>query len=480
MLTRLHVRGFKSLLDVELEFGPFTCVAGPNGVGKSNLFDAVRFLHLLATRSIAEAVNELRGAGDRSPDPAALFTALGGGERAGEMRFTADLLMPRDVRDQFDVEATASMAAVRYEVAFRLDESVRGGRLELVDEFLLPRSGKEVRATLRMPHRPPFLKSVLSGQSTKRSPLITTEGRVILAAQDQHSGRPTKLPAEKSSRTVLAGLASGEFPTILAAHREFQSWRTLMLEPSAMRTPSGYRDDDVLDMRGGNLPAAIARLQRGEDRPGRTAAELVNRLAALIDDVQRLRVRDDAQAETLTVEAGDAAGVFYPARALSDGTLRFLVLAVMERDPGMRGLLCFEEPENGIHPARMPAMVELLRDIAVDAGEPVGPDNPLRQVIVNTHSPRLFEAVSADEIIYFEAVRRGRTGVALTEPSAPPGQWRTAPRPDGSGPATPPLPPGLVRPYFGEAEYRSRQRELFGREAPPNPPAERRESKAAA
>ena len=56
MLTRLHVRGFKSLHDVEVEFGPFTCVAGLNGVGKSNLFDAIRFLHLLATRSIAEAV----------------------------------------------------------------------------------------------------------------------------------------------------------------------------------------------------------------------------------------------------------------------------------------------------------------------------------------------------------------------------------------------------------------------------------------
>ena len=412
-----------------------------------------------------EAVNDLRTTGGRSPDPAALFTALGGEERADEMRFTADLLMPLDVRDQFNVEATATTAAVQYEVAFRLDDRERGGRLELTHESLTPRAAKDVRSTLSMPYSPAFLKSVLKGQSKKRTPFIETDdrpgGAVILAAQDQHPGRPAPLPAARSTRTVLAGLASGEFPTILAAHREFESWRTLMLEPSAMRCPSGYRDESALDDRGGNLPAAVARLEREEETPGETTAELVNRLAELIDDVHALRVRDDPQIETYTVEAGDAADIFYPARALSDGTLRFLVLAVIEQDPTMRGLLCFEEPENGIHPRRIPAMVALLRDIAVDAEESIGPDNPLRQVVVNTHSPPLFGAVGPADIVYFQSVRHGRSRVLLTEPAAPPGQWRTRRRHDGR-PATPTLAPGMVRPYFGELEYRERQGILFG------------------
>ena len=41
MLTRLEVHGFKNLLDFELDLGPFNCIAGPNGVGKSNVFDAI-------------------------------------------------------------------------------------------------------------------------------------------------------------------------------------------------------------------------------------------------------------------------------------------------------------------------------------------------------------------------------------------------------------------------------------------------------
>ena len=55
MLLRLKVNGFKNLMDVDVHFSPFTCVAGANGVGKSNLFDAIRFLSLLASKTHTEA-----------------------------------------------------------------------------------------------------------------------------------------------------------------------------------------------------------------------------------------------------------------------------------------------------------------------------------------------------------------------------------------------------------------------------------------
>lgn len=32
MLTRLKVSGFKNLVDVDMRFGPFTCIAGANGM----------------------------------------------------------------------------------------------------------------------------------------------------------------------------------------------------------------------------------------------------------------------------------------------------------------------------------------------------------------------------------------------------------------------------------------------------------------
>jgi AAA15 family ATPase/GTPase len=73
MLTRLKVSGFKNLVDVDVRFGPFTCIAGPNGVGKSNLFDTIRFLSALADRPLIEAAMSVRDESGKTADIRSLF-----------------------------------------------------------------------------------------------------------------------------------------------------------------------------------------------------------------------------------------------------------------------------------------------------------------------------------------------------------------------------------------------------------------------
>lgn len=77
MLTRLKVSGFKNLVDVDVRFGAFTCVAGANGVGKSNLFDAIRFLSAIADRPLIEAANPVRDEEGRNADIRSLFHRVG-------------------------------------------------------------------------------------------------------------------------------------------------------------------------------------------------------------------------------------------------------------------------------------------------------------------------------------------------------------------------------------------------------------------
>ena len=67
-----------------------------------------------------------------------------------------------------------------------------------------------------------------------------------------------------------------------------------------------------------------------------------------------------------------------------------LTLCILEQDDKHTGLLCFEEPENGIHPFRIKTMVELLKDLSSDFTDA---EMPLRQVIVNTHSPILVNTI---------------------------------------------------------------------------------------
>jgi predicted ATPase len=117
MLTRLEVRGFKNLLDVNVDFGPFTCIAGSNGIGKSNLFDAVEFMSHLADDTLVGAAQRIRGAtGARGGDPRDLFWD---GYHAHEhvVSLAAEMLVPASVEDDLGVEARATTTFLRYEIS---------------------------------------------------------------------------------------------------------------------------------------------------------------------------------------------------------------------------------------------------------------------------------------------------------------------------------------------------------------------------
>jgi AAA15 family ATPase/GTPase len=103
---------------------------------------------------------------------------------------------------------------------------------------------------------------------------------------------------------------------------------------------------------------------------------------------------------------------------LSDGTLRFLALSVLSLDPDPQGVICLEEPENGIHPERIPAMIQLLRDLTTDVENNDVEDGTraLRQVIINTHSPSVVMQVPDDSLLVAElvdAVHDGRRSRVL-------------------------------------------------------------------
>ena len=441
MLTRLRVSGFKNLVDLDVRFGPFTCVAGPNGVGKSNLFDAIRFLSNLTTMTLAEAALSVRDEDAKSTDVRSLFHRTSG-RYAQEMSLEAEMLLPREEWDDLGQRAEATMTFVRYRLVLGLREEPGGAGgpgLEIRREELTHIPKGVAPQHLSFPHsKSKWRDSVLHGR--RQPPFISTppgaQQRVIRLHQDGGSrGRQVPFPAASLPRTVLSS-TTAESPTALVARREMESWRLLQLEPSAMRKPDSFNDRDELGADGSHLAATLYRLGRGErqdrgngreQRESRIHGQVVNRLSELVEDVAELRVDRDERRELLTVNVRMRDGTEHPARALSDGTLRFLALSVLELDPQCRGLLCLEEPENGIHPERIPAMLSLLRDIATDASAPVDDDNPLRQVIVNTHSPAVVYQVPEDSLLVAESketVKEGGERFDRLSCSCPPGTWR--------------------------------------------------------
>lgn len=438
MITRLKVSGFKNLADVDIRFGAFTCIAGVNAVGKSNLFDAIKFLSDLADRPLIDAAMSVRDTESKASDIRSLFRKYKNNKDqstgyADEINFQVEMIIPKEGLDDFGQKAEATSTFLKYSItlAYRKDEKFSNlGGLEILYEELVRVKGLKAKNELILATSDDWYNSVV--ERFRNTPYISTgddnENRYIYLHQDQGSkgGGKVKRLAEKLPRTVLSSTNSAESPTALLVRNEMRSWRLLQLEPSQLRQPDNFISPTTLGEDGSHLAATLYNLAQKETNESSNGnskkiddskiyGEIATKLSELISDVYSVKVDRDEQRQTLTLQVVDKEGIPYSARALSDGTLRFLALSVIELNPLGQGVLCLEEPENGMHPERIPAIVQLLQDIAVDTDYPVDENNPLQQVIVNTHSPAVFAEVPDDSILVAEITEEGAKFSCLSD-----------------------------------------------------------------
>lgn len=460
MLTRLRVKGFKNLRDVDVRFGFFTCIAGVNGVGKSNLFDAIVLLSDLASMPILKAFGQARGTNGRTADFEALFfrdTA----NAAPQIEFIAEMIIPREALDDFDRKAKPTASFVEYTLVLRLNPDSAGvatkDSIHIEREELRAISSSDAGKSLEFAGGADLArtKQFVFGPGKRTTPFIqtSTEGDepVVRLFGEQgldgkrRGGRALEVRARKSPQSVLSGVNLISHPTALATRREMQSWRLLQLEPSALRTPDQLSDEDQISATGEHLPNTLFRLGGYGD--------VANRLSDLVPGVHAVDVHEDAvrQLRTLSVTMGDRRS--YSASSLSDGTLRFLALAVLSNDPIAAGLVCMEEPENGIHPLRIPEMLHLVRGLSdADAtdSEEVQRES-LRQVIINTHSPLVVAEILDGELLMAETLRL--KGTSFVNFKSLRGTWRTSSNPSGPHAS---IVRGEVDPYLSGQPHRPR------------------------
>ena len=421
MLLALTVRNFKSIREARVRFGPFTCLVGYNGVGKSNLFDAIHFLSLLSNHDVSVATRRVRRTAPDSPSPLDLIYGRNPELTIG---LSADMIVERKIVDDFGSEATSSTSLLTYSLELQYDKE--SDRLLVASEQLKPARLGDYRRFVGFKSSILFRRSVASA-SRRRGPFISTTGETIRLHGDGGSrGRPS--PVGKSPLTVIGGTNTSYYPTVLAAKREMASWRLLHLEPSAMRSPDtqGIPDPHVAAS-GHHIPATLKEVMEHDSH---AKNELLFRLRQLTSDVEDLGASVDEARNQIVLQA-KLAGVdnWLTARSLSDGTLRYIALALMLVDAQDRALLCIEEPENGIHPSRIPNLVDLLRDYAVDTDESVAPDNPLRQVIINSHSPEVARQIYTEEILLANIAKGRISQYSVFRPVK--GTWRDMPSDNG-------------------------------------------------
>lgn len=384
MITYIKINGFKSFHEFEMEFSPFTVIAGANASGKSNLFDALKLIARLAeSDNLKRAFSEQRG------EFSELFTQYDNGEYAKEISFEVEMLVNKTVKDSWGSVGTLKYTRLRYKVAIRrFTNSSQIEDLEVISEHLEKINHQDDKwIKIIHPQSVEYWRPKV--KTGKRGiPYIETKEEngipTVVVPQDGTTGNKRRFPLNNAGRTVLSSFDTIDFPHVFAAKEEMRSWKFLELNPEDLRQPTHKQhDNDTISSSGKNLAAALYRIKQEDSY---NLIEISRRLQDFLPHFTKVDVIDDSANKQFLIKLTNKDRKEFSSRVLSEGTLRLLILCILEYDDRYSGLLCFEEPENGIHPFRVKAMVELLKDLSVDFEDHEN-KKPLRQVIVNTHSP---------------------------------------------------------------------------------------------
>ena len=389
MLTALRLKNFKNFADETLRMGPFTIIVGANASGKSNIRDALRFLHGVGRGyTLAEILGGKYGAGGhveweqirgapkevvrRDQEQFALEVDLALDESHSHLRAGLGL---RQAQSTIDYAILVKPNA-RQDGAFLVGREALHARPPELGSF--SHLSRDLHSRILYTSHPPAPDPV-SNQDDEHHLLV----RMEKAAGQRKYGHRVAVRPEQPALTQI-----GEHRQVRKAHKDLArhvadnlgSMRFLDPSPSQMREPA-FPGQRVLGDSGENLPTV---LQAICDDPQRkeTLLEWTRELTPM--DIADFGFLKEASGKIqLIIKEND--GKTVSSQSASDGTLRFLaILAALlsERRPR---LYVFEEVENGIHPSRLHLLLELMES-QTDGGDV--------QVITTTHSPALLNLVS--------------------------------------------------------------------------------------
>ena len=393
MITRIEIDGFKGFENFSMEFRPFTVIAGVNGVGKSNLFDAMRHLSYLVSKTLRESFETDRGS------LFDLFTIYPNGTRKNRISYVVEMLLPEYIEDEFSEIEKLKYLRLRYELAVSVDNE---GKFQIEKERLTPiKRGDD--AFLKI-HRgiKKELPTLTGGRS---SPFIGTDedSNSITISQDGIGGNKRTVSLKGAQRTVLSSITTVEFPHAYAAKSMLQNIHFLQLNPEQLRKSSKVAASPFLEPDGSNLATMVARLR---DEESDIEQMISNDLSSIVPGVGRFILHKDESKDEYVIFIEHIDGYEVPSKLLSDGTLRILALIAISYDSQFNGTIILEEPENGVHPGRLARIVELLQDMT----NLPSTSSSAKQIITNTHSSSLIEIVDED----FLAMAQPKTVVSQT------------------------------------------------------------------
>ena len=164
------------------------------------------------------------------------------------------------------------------------------------------------------------------------------------------------------------------------------SARMLWLNPESLKSSSELIPEGeairLFDVKGTGLPGVYDAII---NRDVESFQKIVAEVRKLFPTVEKVQLRNVSTREkVIAVELNTGQRV--PAEYMSTGLLYFLAFAALPYlEPA--SILLIEEPENGLHPARIQEIMRILREVSKTT-----------QVLIATHSPLVVNELTPEEV----------------------------------------------------------------------------------
>ncbi len=359
MLNTIAVEGYRSLRDVVLPLDNLTIITGANGSGKTNLYRAFR---LLAGIADGQLISQLAHEGG-------LNSVLWAGPEQFSRGMLAGDIPVQGLRRKKPVSLQLGFATA--DVGYQIDIGLPAPAISLFTRD--PQIKREVIFT------PPSM-----------DPLR------ILAK------RPSSIDPRRSMLSEPTDDSCLDVSQEIRSWRFYDSFRTDALAPC--RFPQIGTWTPALDHDGTQLAPAIQTIHESSwKEPFDTA---------IADAFEGCSISVTENSGWFNIEMYQP-GMLRPLNAseLSDGTLRFLLLAAALQATQAPGLIVLNEPETSLHPDVIPALARLITVASRRS-----------QIICISHDPVLIAALSKAGALHHHVEKRlGETLVAdqglLTRPT---------------------------------------------------------------